>query len=157
MSTITKYRIGLGVIGLFTIIIAVWALVLAGPTKQDSSTYNAANNIANNINNYTGNNGIAPYSLSDTGSYNVPATITYDRLSDYSYRFCVNYKTTSSDFSASAVESDLITSSVNNSTTNDNPVNYSSDGYLYIDTSHHKGNNCQVINLSNDNIYNYQD
>ena len=152
-TSLTKYKIGLGVIGLFTVIITIWAVAQASATKQDNNTYNTANNIADKLNTYTDMNNFAPYSLTSIGINNLPSSITYYRLSDSSYRFCIDYKTSATDFSVSSTESDLITSSVGNSSTNDS-LNYGNNGYLYIDTSHHKGNNCQVVDLySNNNDY----
>ena len=152
-QSLTKYKIGLGIVGLFTVAITIWALAQAGATKQDNNTYNAANNIANKLNAYTDANDTAPYSLTYTGVYNPPSAISYTRLSSSSYRFCMDYKTASSDFSASSTESDLLTSSVGSSSSSDNSANYGANGFLFIDTSHHKGNNCQVVNLFTDNNY----
>ena len=150
-SSLTKYKIGLGVIGLFTVVITIWAVTQASATKQDNNTYNSANNISGKLYNYTDVHDIAPYSLASIGIYNPPSTITYSRLSNRSYRFCVNYKTSSTDFSVSSTESNLLTSNVGDSNSYDSS-NYSNNSYLYIDTNHHKGNNCQVVDL-----YNYND
>lgn len=154
---ITKYKIGLAVVGLFTVAITIWALAQAGATKQDNNTYNTANNIANKLNSYTESNDTAPYSLSYAGVNNPPSTITYTRLSDSSYRFCIYYKTASSNFDASSAESDLFTSSVSDSNSYSGSLDYGANGYLFIDTSHHKGNNCQVVNLYTDSTnFQYQ-
>jgi len=153
-QSLTKYKIGLGIVGLFTVVITIWALAQAGATKQDNNTYSTANNIASKLNTYTDTNDTAPYSLTYIGVYNPPSTISYTRLSNSSYRFCIDYKTTSSDFSASSAESDLLTSSVSDSNSSNNSLNYGANGFLYIDTSHHKGNNCQVVKLFT-NSYNF--
>lgn len=147
-SKLTKYKIGLAVIGLFTIVLLIIVLMEAGPTKQDSNTYNQANNIANKLNTYVDSSGLVPDTLATAGAYNAPSTISYTELSDTSYRFCVDYKTTSDNFDPSAAETSLITSSGHGSSKDQSlDQSYAADGFLFIDPDHHKGNNCQTVSI----------
>lgn len=140
-----KYKIGLAVLGLFALVLLMVVLLEAGPTKQDSSTYDQANTIANNLDAYIEDNNNVPSSLAEANIFNVPATITYQKLSDSTFKFCVDYKTASSGFDASEEETNLVTDNFGQ--------NGGSDGfgtvdnqYLIISPNHSKGENCQVIN-----------
>ncbi|HVA10832.1 MAG TPA: hypothetical protein VNG32_01540 [Candidatus Dormibacteraeota bacterium] len=148
--SLTKYRIGLGVIGLFTLVILVVVLMQASGMRQDQKTQNAANNIATQLNNYTGfgQTGPVPYTLSEAGITNVPSTISYTRTSRYSYRFCVTYKSTSTDFNASSLAQNVVARGMgagSSYSANQYYQGSNSSSYLYINPIHHKGINCQYI------------
>jgi hypothetical protein len=148
--SLTKYRIGLGAIGLFTLVILVVVLVQASGMKQDQKTENAANNIATQLNSYTGfgQTRPVPYALSEAGISNVPSTISYTRISRYSYRFCVTYKSSSTDFNASSLAQNVVARGMGaGSNYNANQYYQGSNSYfyLYINPIHHKGVNCQYV------------
>jgi hypothetical protein len=145
-GTVAKYKIGLAVIMLFVIVLLIFVVVQASATKQDNNTYNQANNIADTLNNYIDTNLVIPASLSEAGVNNVPSTISYQALSSSSYKFCVDYKSTSSGFDTSGVETELITAADRNANIASNGNDYyANNSYLYIDSTHHKGENCQTI------------
>lgn len=160
--SLTKYRIGLSLIGLFTLGILVVVLMQASATKQDQQTLNRANDIATQLNTYT-YNGIAPYSLSQAGINNVPSTILYTRTGASSYQFCVTYKQASSDFSATGVAQNVVARGFGGGT-DDGSINnqsaYNNLPDLEINPVHHKGVNCQTVDLysynNNTPIYNNQ-
>ncbi len=153
-GSITKYKFGLLAIAIFTVALLIAVIIQAGPTKQDTQTYNKATNIANSLNNYIDTNGIIPNTLGDAGIYNIPSTVSYQPNPDgNSYKFCVDYKTTSSGFDSANVAGDLVTSSEGGGSGG----NYTNNTDLYINTSHKKGENCQTIYPSYlNNIYNNQ-
>src|ERR1700761_6201057 len=98
-----KYKIGLLVIGLFTLGLVVFVLVQAGGTKQDAQTDKLANSMADQLNNYTDDNSVTPKTLQQAGITKTSPNISYTRESDTKYKFCATYKTTSSGFDPSAV------------------------------------------------------
>lgn len=142
-KTLSKYKIGLLILILFAVALAVLVLVQAGTTKTDTTTNNAASNIADTLNNYVDSNSTIPATLAEAGVKNVPSTISYQKLSDSSYKFCVTYKGSSSGFDASGVASDLVTGSLSSdfgSATDNTELN--------IDSTYHKGVNCQTVQPS---------
>lgn len=142
-KTLSKYKIGLLVLMLFAIAMTVLVLVQAGSTKTDTNTNNAASNIADTLNNYVDSNNTIPATLAEASVKNVPSTISYQKLSDSSYKFCVTYKGNSSGFDASGVASDLVTGSLSSG------FGSSSDNTeLNIDSTYHKGVNCQTVQPS---------
>jgi hypothetical protein len=136
-----KYQIGLGAIGLFTLVLIVLVLVQAGAAKQDAKTDKKANEIADTLNNYVNSTGTVPATLQEAKVSDVPEAITYSRISDESYKFCVTYKVTSANFDSSAVALSLATGGKIDSGSFD----YTDKSYLVIPSSHHKGKNCQTI------------
>lgn len=136
------YKIGLGVIGLITIIFLVVVIAAAGNYKYDTKLNNQAYSIANKLNNYVISHYSVPASLSNVGVANVPTGISYTKVTYYSYKFCVNYKANSSGFSPSQVEQQLISSSLSSGGGNSMPAN---NTFLFIDSNYHKGENCQTI------------
>jgi type II secretory pathway pseudopilin PulG len=158
--SLLKYRVGLGVIGLFTLAILIIVLLQASATKQDQKTFNAANNIAEQLNNYT-YNGVAPDSLSQAGINNVPSTISYHKMTAYTYYFCAKYKLASTDFSTSSIAQNIVMRGIGVSAGSNNaPNSPTSLPDLEIDPTHHKGWNCETVDLYNYNtttpIYNSQ-
>jgi len=146
---IIKFKIGLGVIGLFTVVMLVLVLMQAGATKQDAQTDKLANSMADSLNNYTDSNFAIPASLRAAGIKKTSPYITYTKLSDSKYKFCVTYKTTSSDFDPSAAVSNALMGGVSSYYGGD----YTSDNTdLYLPTSHHKGVNCQTVDIGNEGL-----
>jgi hypothetical protein len=154
--SLNKYRFGLAIIALFTVVILVVVVMQASATRTDQQTENTANNIATTLNTYVSysSSGFAPDSLSQAGVSNVPDTIRYTKTSNYSYQFCMTYKQASTDFSASGVADDIMTrgfgGGMGGGFNNQNSFNNLPD--LEINPIHHKGINCQTVSLYN---YNY--
>jgi len=140
------YKIILSVIGVFSLGILFYVVSQAGLNKTDTNTYSRATDIAGNLQSFTDSRGYAPGSLSAANIRNVPASITYTKLSENSYQFCVDYKADSSDFDATSVEGDILTQSVGSDSSSSQ--NAATDGFLVIDPTHHKGNNCQTVKLN---------
>jgi hypothetical protein len=148
-----RYKIGLLVIGLFTLGLLIWLLVQAGPTRQDVRTDKLANDMADSLNNYTDSNFAIPATLAQAGIHKSSPYISYTKLSDSKYKFCVTYKTTSSDFDPSAAVDNVLTTGMEGAAilpgdTIDTSSDFNSD--LYIPTSHHKGVNCQTVDIGTD-------
>jgi len=147
-SKLRKYQIGLAALGLFTLVIVVVILVQAGATKQDADTTKKANDIATKLEMYISTKQMIPDSLGAVGVSDVPATISYQKLSDTSYRFCLTYKSASSGFDAASAVTDVATGSYGqrySSLGNTTDTETGDTGYLYIPDTHHKGSNCQTI------------
>jgi hypothetical protein len=121
------YKIILSVIGVFSLGILFYVVSQAGLNKTDTNTYSRATDIAGNLQSFTDSRGYAPGSLSAANIRNVPASITYTKLSENSYQFILT-QSVGSDSSSSQ--------------------NAATDGFLVIDPTHHKGNNCQTVKLN---------
>lgn len=150
-TTLLKYKIGLVILFAFAVVLVGVVLVQASGTKQDTKTNNSAQDISDKLNTYVSDNNTVPATLADAGVKNVPSTISYTKLSPTSFKFCATYKGNSSGFDASGVATDLMTGSSSVDSTPNLPADNSE---LFIDTTYHKGANCQTIQtnaiLSND-------
>lgn len=160
--TLTKYRVGLSALGLFTLVILVIVLMQASATKQDQQTLDTANTIATKLNSDT-YSGIAPNSLAQVGITNVPSTILYTKTGKSSYKFCVTYKQASNDFSASGVAQNVVARGLGGGTGAggvDDQSAYNNLPDLEINPVHHTGVNCQTVDMYSYNttspIYNNQ-
>ncbi len=135
------YKIGLGVVGLFTFIMLIIVLTSAGGAKKDEATTKAASDVANNLNQYTIQNQKVPDSLAQAGSKNVPSAIKYTKLNDQSYKLCVSYHGAHNDYSPGVLAFDAYSQSYNT----DEWAAQNNTSYLYIPTSHKKGDNCITV------------
>ena len=160
-SSLTKYKIGLGLIGLFTVVILIVILVQASSVRQDQQTEKAANDIAGKLNNYenSSSSGYAPNSLSQAGVTDVPSTITYTKTGLYSYEFCMIYNQASSNFDPSSVAQNTVTSGLSAASSGYGSYQNEQSYYtnlpdLEIDPIHHKGKNCQTVQLYGANYTN---
>lgn len=148
-NSLNKYKIGLAVIAVFVFGLVVYVAIQASAAKEDNQTYKKATKIADKLNTYTLTKS-APSSLSAIGITDVPDTISYTRLSSTRYKFCVTYKSDSSGFDASSVENQLLYSAYGSDSS------YNSDyesSYLYLESTHKKGENCKTIKLYDYNSY----
>ncbi len=146
-KSLIKYKIGLLVLGIFSVILLLLVLPQAAATKQDNDTYTKATNIADKLNTYVDIQQTIPASLASLAINNVPTTVSYHKLSDSSYRFCVTYKTKSIDFSPSSTESQLLSAAAGSAISGSSFSSFSSDNSaLYLDSNHKKGPNCQTVN-----------
>ncbi len=142
-----KYQAGLAVIGAFTLFLCIFVLFQAGDVKQDNATLKTASDIAQKLNDYTSNQQSIPDSLSAVGARDIPAAISYHRLSDTSYQFCVTFKAAAGDTNALRLLEDAASRSTNSEATYD-----SGNSSLYISSVHKKGENCQTVTPY---VYNY--
>ena len=140
-----KYYIGLLVIGFITLCLAGYIGILGVQTRQDIETEKKAMRIADQLNAYTDRNATLPKDLATAGVGDVPKTVSYQKLTAETYKFCVNYK------QSKGYASTDITSTITNAATSklygfsgDIAPDYQST-YLYVGSSHEKGENCQTI------------
>lgn len=141
-SKLTAYKIGLGIIGLFTLLLMVVVVWQAGDYKHDNKLNQQASGIADTLNSYIDNNQSVPSNLAQAGVNDPPSGITYTKLSSDSYKFCVDYRSSANGFSSSAVTEQLLSLSTgfgaSNYTATQGPT-------LSILPYYHKGENCQTI------------
>jgi hypothetical protein len=143
-NQLRKYKLGLGVLLLFAVAITVVVLVQASSTKADTQTNNTASSIADTLNTYVDSNSVIPDSLAQAGVKNVPSAVSYQKISNSSYKFCVTYKGNSSGFDATGVVSNLVTGSLGTGSGASGIGNTD----LFIDSTYHKGANCQTVTPS---------
>jgi type II secretory pathway pseudopilin PulG len=146
-NSLRKYQIGLAIIGVFTLVLIVIVLVQASATKQDTKTTRVANDIATKLEAYISDKQAIPSSLSAIDVSDVPTTISYQKLSSSSYKFCLTYKSASSGFDAASAVSEVASGSYGGSysSLSDSSASSSDTSYLSIPDTHHKGQNCQTI------------
>jgi hypothetical protein len=135
------YKIGLAIVGLFTIVVFLFVLLQAGNAKKDADLTKRANEIANKLNEHMYSASDLPNSLEEAGVKDVPSSITYKKISNETYTFCVDYKSKSSGFDPSNALSSVVSG-------------YYGGGYnsysdeqtsLYILPDHKEGKNCQTV------------
>ncbi|HSX36241.1 MAG TPA: hypothetical protein VLH84_04900 [Patescibacteria group bacterium] len=142
-----KYKVGLGIIGVFVLVMAVFVLLQADNAKKDIATDKAANDIAQKLNDYVDTQQTIPESLDTAGIKDVPDTITYQRLSDSSYKFCVKYKSASTGLDSTTLLQAATSFDTTGSgfTDSSQPDPVSNPSSLYISANHKKGANCQTV------------
>jgi hypothetical protein len=137
---LTKYVIGLSVLGAFVLVLLVLVLVKASASKADNLTYKAASQISNDLNDYVTKNNAIPDSLDKATKVSVPSTVTYTKKSDSKFEFCVTYKSSNIDVSATSAETSFLSGSFSASTSSSK-----TSSYLYISSDHKAGKQCQTI------------
>lgn len=140
-NKLTKYKIGFGVLGIFTLVLAIMVLTQGAATKQDTETYNRAQKIADKLQDYTSNKAIIPSSLKVAGVTGSTDNITYTKINSESYKFCITYKTNTS-FDASSITTQLYSGGLSSDGAN---ASISDSAYLYVDYTHKKGENCKTV------------
>jgi len=150
MNKMKKYYIGLGVIGIITLVFLALTIAKGASAKQDNDTKTKASTIAKDLNAYISKNRKIPESLEDAGIKDVPKSITYKKDSSTEYTFCATYKEAKTYGSVDPTS--LISGSTlrqNSSSLDDDLYIGSSSSYksssLYPTTSYKKGENCQTI------------
>lgn len=143
-NKIFKYQIGLVVIGLFTLGITIFLVIQAGVTKQDNDTFERANKTANALNKYLDEIQTIPESLEKAKITYDKETVTYKKVSDESYKFCVTYKADSSSIDGASLVSAVMYGGF------DGQMSYSDEDYEYnslylADYSRKKGENCYNV------------
>ncbi len=148
MKNLFKYQIGLAILGVFVASMAIILLVQSGAAKDDAKTYKSAEKIADELNNYMYEEYKIPKSLKDAGISESNPNITYKKLSDARYEFCVTYRTKSGGVDGATMLSDAIFGSYDD---------YYEDDYepssLYLDPVYNRGKNCQTIKPYVDDMY----
>ena len=129
MNQLRPYRIGLAVVGLFTLAVALFVIVRATMYKSDLQTERAATKIATKLNDYIYAQQTVPQTLQEAGIKDVPSTISYEQHAN-SYTFCATYKAAKSKKARSLFVPDYY---------------YENNESLTIPPTHKKGENCQTI------------
>lgn len=141
-----KYAIGLAVTMLFVVGLSVWLVAQAGVVKADNEAYDAATKIADKLNDYIDSEQVIPESLSDASIHNAPDSVTYTKISEEKYKFCVEYKTNSSGMDTASLTTSVMTGLYGDMSSGNYPDD---DKYeptsLYINYYHKKGQDCQTV------------
>lgn len=142
---LTRYKIGLAVLGFLTIGFFVIMIVQANMTGQDDRTYRRANQIARNLNDYVDKNRKIPESLATVTNDDQPTDITYRRLSADKYAFCVRYRAASSNLNSGIGR--IFSPQFHGYGYYEDLSYYNSydDSVLYLNENHRAGLNCQTV------------
>jgi hypothetical protein len=150
-----KYYLGVLALSVLSLALFIYVAAQGISTKQDTKTLAAAQSSADKLNSYIDANGTIPASLEQAGVKNRPDTITYQKIGTTQYKFCVQYKGSSSlnlGGAGSALTGQYLGASAgpqyNSSTGYDN-------SYLYISGQYKKGQNCQTITPYLGGVYNF--
>lgn len=144
-KSMKKYYIGLMALGLFTIGIAIYVLMMGVQARQDVKTEKAATKAVEKLNSYVSSKQKIPANLKEAGVKDVPSTITYSKLSEEKYKFCVTYK------ADKGYGSGDITSALTGAATSQMYGDYPApetpeeETYLYLSYTHKKGEECHTI------------
>ena len=141
-----KYYIGLLVLAAIVVGLLGYTLYQGGLAKQDKVVLDRATEIADKLNNYVSTENKIPASLSAADIDDVPEAISYKKLSDEKYKFCVTYKSASRGYGVGPTE--VLTAAL--------MQQYAAGAYdygdsyepatLYVDSyGYTKGENCQTI------------
>jgi hypothetical protein len=139
---LAKYVIGLSVLFVLTLGLAGWLFMQAGDVKADTKTYESAQKIATELDRYITDQNKIPMSLNIATDERVPAEVKYTKLSDERYRFCVTYKAANSQVDFGDAQSKLL---MNAYGATGSALKADEESYLYVSSSHKKGENCQTI------------
>lgn len=142
-SPLLRYKIGLGILGGFTLALFILVLVQANSTKQDLQTTKQANAIADTLNSYTS----VPDTLADADIKHVSSAISYQKQSDTSYELCITYRAAGGSLPFHTVF-DGITNVLTGFGDMGNASSYNPSS-LVIPDSHAKGKTCQTITIDN--------
>lgn len=129
-----KYNIGLLVLGGITLILTIIVLTHGVANRQDAQTERQARDIAGKLNNYVDTKQTVPANLKEAGIKDVPKTISYTKLSNTDYQFCVTYKNGNNVDSLSGLPFESLS-----------PGSDYPSGSLIILSTHKKGKNCQTV------------
>lgn len=153
MKNLFKYQVGLAVLGVFVASMAIVLLVQAGATKEDTRTFKSAEKIAEKLDNYIYDKQQIPKSLKDAGISDENSKITYKKLSDKKYEFCVTYRAKGNSIDGTSLLTSVIFGYV--SSYDDSDYEQSR---IYLSPSHDKGENCQTAKpYINDDVQTYNE
>lgn len=144
-STLIRYKIGIGALGVLTLVLLIVVLAQAGATRKDADTYDAANKVVTKLNNYIDSKQKLPATLESAGITDVPSTVSYHKSSEKTYEFCVTYSAASDGFDPFSVGSGVTTGSTSSTGGNTAYLESTDSSYLYLSSTHHKGKNCQKV------------
>lgn len=142
---IAKYYIGLIVLVVFAAGLVGYTIAAGNDAKSDKKTSEAVNKIAPALETYINKNYALPADLEELNVNNIPSTVTYKKISDEKYKFCVTYKSSANSFDGGLFS--LFGGALYRSA-------YSGSDYTaseeYLDTyklifNHNKGANCLTV------------
>lgn len=129
--------------------LVVVALSQSKNDRQDTKTADKVGPIATSLEKYISEHNEVPSSLTEANIKDVPATISYQKIDESSFKFCATFTRAGSIYDAGWTS--LFTGALYGSQPSESGSSGSSterDDY-YIDTSiaysHKKGENCQVV------------
>jgi type II secretory pathway pseudopilin PulG len=138
MKNLFKYQIGLAVLGLFVASMAIVLMVQAGAAKEDAQTYTSAGKIADKLDSYIYDKQKIPESLKDANISEENSNVSYKKLSDEKYEFCVTYRAKGNSIDGTSLLTSVIFGD----------ISYEDDDYeqsrIYLNPTHDKGKNCQT-------------
>lgn len=139
-DSLKRFKLGLGVLGAIALGLTIFVLAQAGNAKADLKTHKAAVKIADQLNTYIAQEQTIPQSLKAAG-IDDNSSVSYRRIGDDKYRFCVTYKASSSAVDTSRVVQDAM---MGYSTRMLGGVD-SLPSVLSLSIGHEKGENCQTV------------
>ncbi len=146
LKGMTKYYVGLALLVVFAAGLVGYTIVSGADAKSDKKTTEAVMKIAPKLDEFVNTKGSIPDKLSEIdGVGSVPTTITYKKLSEEKYKFCVVYKTEASGFDAGVTG--IFTGALYGSALSgaDYPASESYFDYYSLTYNHKKGENCQTV------------
>lgn len=141
-----KYYIGLLALGILTLGLTMYVITIGLQSSQDVKTEKFANSAATTLGSYITRNQEIPASLSATGITNIPSTVTYNKLSEKQYKFCVNYKADKGYGSGDITN--VVTGTLMSqmySGYDDSSGSKAPETSLYLNYSHKKGEECHTV------------
>lgn len=151
MKALTPYKIGLAVMGLLTVTLFTVVLTQANSAKQDNKTNKAVTDIVSKLNDYISVGQQIPNDLAAAKIKDVPSSVSYKKISDMSYKFCVTYQSQASGYDgATNIVEDILYRGLNGGSYPAEPyyndqVTSDDHSYLYAPQDYKKGENCQTI------------
>ena len=160
-KSLFRYKVGLAVLLILSLIVVVVVLVRAGDVRHDKDALKKSQAIATKLNTYISNNNKIPKDLAEADIKDVPDAVSYQRLSDKKYQFCVNYKTETSLRSLSPSLTSTLNGAMTASSSSSSQIQgLSADDYsssstssryssqtstLTVSSYHKKGKDCKTI------------
>lgn len=144
---IAKYYIGVVVLVVFAAGLVGYTIASGSDAKTDKKTTEKANAVAMKLDSQISMDGKIPENLDALGVKDIPPTVTYKKISDEKYKFCVTYKSAGSAFDAGLFS--LFGGALYGGALSAGAESYEpSEGYLdsyYLIYNHKKGENCQTV------------
>ena len=141
-NKLLKYYIGLIVIAVFALGLLVFIVIQASATKHDTQTYKNAQKTADGLNAYIDKKQSIPDSLDDVSITYDSETVSYKKISDEKYKFCVTYEAEGTSVDGTSLISNVVYG--DSMDYYDDSSSYETES-LYLEEAHKKGEDCQTI------------
>ncbi|MDB5185419.1 MAG: hypothetical protein JWN38_1227 [Candidatus Saccharibacteria bacterium] len=142
-NKLRKYQLGFAAIGLVVFVALLITLFSAGPARHDKATYKAATAAATAVDRYVTKHQAVPDSLSAAGVDRTVSTVSYQKISNNTYKLCATYQA-DADFGTNPGDA-LYQSYYSGSTLNTSDVVGQS---VYFTDFYHKGTECHTARPS---------